>query len=555
MRILVFLFFILSFRIACAQAQQNDLLYGFDENINPHLSKSILVAGETLPFMLDITMNGEPTISQMAYADLISRNGKRMAGTIIPLHSGKASAYLKVPSEVPSDNYLLRIYTRLASSTGNEKYYHHSLITVINPNSRPQDTELDVASSWKKLAPENSIKLYLEKENLARGETSKLVITTQPEQRLTISISKKNPYLPGMAVPTEYSEKANPDQQLLPELRGHIVQGTVSENKIDTTKVFYLSAHGRNSALFLGKPNSKGKVYFELGALQNYDFLLLQTEQDSVPFSMSIQSPFAPVPSEELLKLPPLELPEQDKGLLNDLVLSYSTTDYYFNPEALKPQPIVTGFAADRAYNLDEYNRFRDLATTLKEYVPTVLVRKNDDKYHFKLTNLPENRVYKNNPLMLIDAMPVFDSDDIGKHSADSIERIEVINRNFYILDNIFEGVINFTSFRNDFGGFPIPERALYLEYPKIQQSLKWKYNAPNQINGQIPDFRTILYWNEEVKSGADGQVEIDFITSQITGEYEVKVSTVTPDGKQNWSTLDFRVSSTNSMYSNRSLE
>ncbi|WP_215225787.1 hypothetical protein [Echinicola shivajiensis] len=543
MRIFIYLFPLLCCKLSLALALQETKLYDFSEQVYIHKSKSIAVTGETVPFSVDIRSHDKPTFSKMAYADLISREGERMTGTIIPLESGKANAYLTIPTGIPSDHYLLRVYSRLASSLGNENHYHHSLITVINPEIPPQGSQ-QIGKAWEERSVKSPIKLSLSKETLAQTEEAELIITAPLSKDLSISISKKNPYLPDLKVKRLDTEIHQPrSYELIPELRGHIIKGAISGSQIDTTQVYFLSAHGKKSDLFLGKPNKNGQVFFEMGAMKDYDFLLLQTEQDTVPFGMSIQHPFAPAPNEELLAFPPLQLAEKDMDLLNDMVISSSTTGYYFKPEESIGQTIITGFDADRAYHLDNYNRFADVATTLKEYVPTVMVRKNGGKYHFKLSNFPEDRMFKNNPLMLIDAMPVFDSDDLGKHRADSIERIEVVNRNFYILDNIFEGVINIKSYHNDFGGFPIPDRALYLEYPKIQQAVDWKFNSPlKEEEDRLPDFRTILFWDENIHVDEEGKAKIKFTTSQIPGEYEIKVSSISSDGIQHWSKMEFEV-------------
>lgn len=543
MRIFIYLFPLLCCRLSLAWAMQEPNLSSFSEQVYVHKSKSIAVTGETIPFSVEIRLIDKPSFSKMAYADLISRQGERVTGTIIPLESGKADAYLKIPDGIPSDHYLLRVYSRLAGSMGDENHYHHSLITVINPKIPPQGSQ-SKGGAWEESDAKSSIKLSLNKEALELAEEAELTITAPSGKNLSISISKKNPYLPELKAKTQDSEMHSPkDHELIPELRGHIIKGAISGSQIDTTQVYFLSAHGEKSDLFLGKPNKNGQVFFEMGAMKDYDFLLLQTEQDSVPFGISIQQPFAPAPKKEFLEFPSLQLSEQDIELLNDLIISASTTDYYFKPEENVTQTIITGFDADRAYDLDDYNRFADVATTLKEYVPTVMVRKNGGKYHFKLSNFPEDRMFKDNPLMMIDAMPVFDSDALGNHRADSIESIEVVNRNFYILDNIFEGVINIKSFHNDFGGFPIPDRALYLEYPKIQQAVDWKFNAPlNEEEGRLPDFRTILFWEGNTQADEEGKVKIKFTTSKIPGEYEVKVSSISADGKQSWSKLGFKV-------------
>ncbi|MBD8491320.1 hypothetical protein IFO69_21385 [Echinicola sp. CAU 1574] len=515
------------------------------EKVSVHISKNIAVVGESVPLSVKIRMEGQPSPSQFAYVDLISRNGERVSGSIIPLTKGAANAYVQVPENIPTDHYLLRLYTRLAASLADDSQYHHELITVINPEIPPAQIPKPSNSQWVPNKSTSTIKIHKNKEQLIREELGEIMIEASPDQELTVSISKKNPFLEAIVFTGQISSKKD-SSQIIPELRGHIVKGQLITDKIDTKRPYLLSVHGDQSSLYLGKPNNQGEVYFDLGALKSYNFMILQSDADSIPFSMDLQEPFAPSPKGDLLLFPAVNISEENKEMLDDLVLSYSTTDYFYAPQKAPTIPIVTGFDADRAYNLDEYNRFESLATTLKEYIPTVLVRKEKGEFHFKLSNFPEDNVFQNNPLMLIDGMPVFDSDAIGNFSPDNIKRIEVINRKFFILDNAFEGVLNFTSYENDFGGFPIPKNALYLEYPKIQNPMIWNFNGPESNSSQrLPDFRTIFYWDDTVKTDSNGKAKINFKTSEISGKYEIKVSYTNPSGELIQTVSSFMVKDT----------
>ncbi|AWW29238.1 hypothetical protein DN752_03265 [Echinicola strongylocentroti] len=516
------------------------------ENVYLHSAKNFAVVGEAIPLSITITMDQQATVSQFAYADLISRHGKRYGGAVIPLEEGKASAYLTIPQNTPSDHYLLRIYSRYAASLKDEAQYHQELITVVNPNIPPSQPSPQTKNDtqWETPSAANEMMTIAPNDpQIGPGDPSSINLKASPHSKLTLSISRKNPFLDKAKwIKPAPSQKEPSLAHLLPELRGHLIKGTLTEASPDTTKLYFLSAHGKQSALYLGTANPKGEIYFDLGALKNYDFLLLQSDTDSVPFSLNLDLPFAPPSSAAYLDLPPLDISVAQKGMLDDMVLGASTTGYFRKPTQKNLQPIVTGYAPDRGYNLDDYNRFEDLATTLKEYIPTVLVRKKAGKYHFKLTNVPENSVFEGNPLMLVDGMPVFESDQLAHFSPDKFKRAEIINRQFYILSHAFDGILSLISYDNDFGGYPIPDRALYLEYPPIQQPVNWKFDAGKQ-NDHSPDFRSILLWQEEVQLDENGKATIPFTASQLPGTYEIKVSQITPDGRQIWATKELEVS------------
>ena len=60
----------------------------------------------------------------------------------------------------------------------------------------------------------------------------------------------------------------------------------------------------------------------------------------------------------------------------------------------MKPFPIVVGFDEDRIYNLDDYTRFETFEITLREYVPEVMVRRQNKKALLKVLNKPLGTVF-----------------------------------------------------------------------------------------------------------------------------------------------------------------
>ncbi|MDZ7647154.1 MAG: hypothetical protein U5K54_08235 [Cytophagales bacterium] len=53
-------------------------------------------------------------------------------------------------------------------------------------------------------------------------------------------------------------------------------------------------------------------------------------------------------------------------------------------------------------YNLDDYTRFPLMEEVMREYVKGVRLRKNNDRFIFKVVNGKRNIVYDNEPLVLL---------------------------------------------------------------------------------------------------------------------------------------------------------
>jgi hypothetical protein len=514
----------------------------FVENVAGHISKNIAITGETIWFSMNVHIpNTQNQSSKIAYAELVNREGQAVLQTILPLASGVAEGYLEIPAHLESDHYLLRLYTRISPILSNNGVFN-KFITVINPKNPPKnfhDKEIPQNYQFKGFGDKVENKFEVKfKDDLEIEIPEKL-----KSKNLTVSVSVSNPFLPEKFqghIDGRIYKKLPSDWNLIPETFGHIIAAKTLDNKVDTTETFFVSAHGKQSVVFSSKPNLEGDLYFELGAFKDYSFLIAQSSDTDKQLNFSPVSPFLPFQLNEDFAFPPLNLGPSDKAFLLDLILSSQIVSYYFPLKKPESLPIITGFLPDITYFLDDYTRFDDVETTLREYVPEVWVRKQSKNTLFKVSNTPLNDVFRENPLILLDAMPVFDADALAKFNPIKIKKLEVITREFSFNKDKFSGVISFTSYDNDFGGFELPEKALYLNYPEIQkpkQLTSPHFNA-DLGNRNSPDFRTSLLWIHN----SNPLDKLNINISEIKGEYEILISTIEDNGEIKYAKSILRV-------------
>lgn len=507
---------------------QNDLA----ESVKAHVSKNIAVAGETIWFSLNVQMpKSQYPNSKIAYVELINREGQPVTQSIHALESGVNEGYIEIPDQLESDHYLLRFYTRI-SPILNENGVFNQFITIINPEKSPRNfpsKELSENYSFTDFKDQTDHKIDIKiKEEFAYEIPENLKNKT-----ISISVSVLNPFLPEALqghIDGRIYQKLSSDQPLIPEPFGHIIAAKNLNQKIDTTETFFISAHGRQSVVVSSKSNLNGDLYFELGAFKDYSFLVAQSSDQDNQLNFSPTSPFIPFEFNEDFVFPSLQLKPIDKDFLMDLILSSQVTSYFYPSANTKVAPVITGFLPDITYLLDDYTRFDDVETTLREYVPEVWVRKQAKKTLFKVLNTPLNDVFRENPLILIDAMPVFDADALAAFNPIKIKKLDVITREFSFNKDKYSGVISFTSFDNDFGGYELPDKALYLNYPEVQKSKKLQsphFNIDLK-DPSFPDFRTSLIWIQNSKLAESLKIH----ASEIKGEYEILLSVMEDDGE-----------------------
>jgi hypothetical protein len=202
----------------------------------------------------------------------------------------------------------------------------------------------------------------------------------------------------------------------------------------------------------------------------------------------------------------------------------------------------MTGFVEDITYRLDDYTRFESVETVIKEYVPETSVRTAQKRKEFRVLDKVRGSIFDSNPLMLVDAMPVFDSDLLAAFDPKGLEKLEVLARNFYLNEEVFPGVISFSSYKNDFGGFPIPTNGIYLDYqgilPKVLEKNKL-FASPTDL--KMKDWRTVIYWSA-TETGENSIENLRLKLPVNSGVYQVKVTFVDQSGSVQKALRTFRV-------------
>lgn len=518
-----------------SQVLPGDLEPVLAEEVFVHLSDPIVLTGDRLWLAITVKNQDQPSPSVIVYLDLLDREGTPVRQAMAGLTEGQAEAYLEIPDQLPSDNYLLRVYTRSSPYLDRDKGIYHRMVTVINPQSPPAIVATQESPLGKVL--QDSQLIQTDKESYGVKEKVSLTLKLDPNSRYNLSVRQLSslPSLPAdQWKAEEIYDQVEQNFQLLPELYGHIVQGKSLASKVDTTETFFLSAHGTQSNLFLTNPLPNGDLFFETGAFRHFDYFMVQSSKSENQVDFILEPPYFPIRPKESFKLPQLQLSEAEREYIHNRMLARESRAYFYPDLSLPLVDRPSQFNADNTYLLDDYNRFEDLATTVREYVQEAFVRRRDKKTYFLTANLSYGNLFKNEPLVLVDAMPVFDTDALAKLNPKGIKSLEVVARYYFFQKEIFEGIISLTSFKNDFGGFDLPKNALFIEYPGIQPPKK--INQPQssrESNTHSPDFRNLLYWEAHGTTDATGRKQLSFSTSDLTGFFKIRLSYV--DDKGEW--------------------
>jgi hypothetical protein len=333
-----------------------------------------------------------------------------------------------------------------------------------------------------------------------------------------------------------------------PELNGPLLHGQVrtAAGAPAPGIVAYLAAPGRAARFYTATSRPDGLLLFEPREVYGPRTYTLQTDgrRDST-YQLTLLSPYSARYASR--PLPPLALgPVFGADLTRRHIQTQLQTTYYgrYRQYQLPPSNTLAFYGRPpRQYRLDDYTRFKTLDEVLREYVQGVYVRLRKDGPHLLLADPLHGSLFENDPLVLLDGVPIFDTKKLMAFDPLRIQRVAVFTNRYFYGAHDYEGVLSFSTYRGDMQGFPLDPRALLEEYNGLQGQREFfapRYDAPAPTS--LPDQRNLLHWQPAMALAPGATQELTFYTSDQVGRYQVVVQGLAADGHAGSSSAVFDV-------------
>ena len=534
------------------------------ENIFIHQNTSLLIAGERLYYKIyciDPELKKLSSLSKIAYVELVGENNHQVFKHKIKLTSGLGYGDFFIPTSVPSGNYKILGYTEWMKNFGKEVIFQSDLC-IINPYQNNEKlilqgsdtielTKTNLQStiqiaSMKEGKGNNDPKFNLNKNSFATrsrasinfqghlesGTYSISVRKKELTSKFSIPISKTN-----RSVPTN-KDNFKTGEIYLPELRGELFYGSLISNDTSFSisgKKVALSIPGRNFVYQISTSNEKGDFYFNLN--KNYNgtkalvhvlgegkeaFQILMKQQSSIDLTG--------------LEFTKLKIAQNTIDLIVQRSIYNQVENAYLNAkqDSIKSIKFITPFyqKLSQTYDLDDYTRFSTINETILEVVNGVWIKKNKkDESIFQVRGI-DNPNVNFLPLLLVDGNLIQDHNDVMKISAYKIEKIGVFKDKFSIGTKTYQGYISFETYDGYSQNNISKNYAININLLQPQPKKKYfnqSYGADRKMS-HIPDYRYQLLWKPDLKLN-EGEMNIEFFTSDITGDFEISLEGFTNNG------------------------
>ena len=333
---------------------------------------------------------------------------------------------------------------------------------------------------------------------------------------------------------------ARPAKLWLPEIRGPVVSGRVFDRQSMQPAQYatvFLSKTGLDWQFYVARSDTSGIARFEISGFSGERQLIMQPGPDSIRSLVTeAEWPFSKLPP-DLVNMP-FDLDESLADYLRDINISmqirHNFQEHFPNQFNRIPLDTIPFYGMpDERYYLGNYTRFPVMEEVMREYVRGVLVRRRRGSFYFRLLDSENQDVFRRDPLVLLDGIPVGRTDAIMEYDPLRINRIDVITRKYVIGHKVAHGLVSYSSYHGDHPGFSFGEDLVVLPYPGIETPrLPWQPSAEQREKSRIPDFRNLLYWNPDLKVSPLKDESIEFRASDQTGVYRIEVHATGPDGR-----------------------
>lgn len=334
-----------------------------------------------------------------------------------------------------------------------------------------------------------------------------------------------------------------------PESLGLTVNGklTALSGQVSNTQLL-LSIPSQNSLFFTTHTRASGEFTFLLKNVYGDRSVILQPNlaKDSLNvYQFTVDDPFVKEKGDVILK--PFRL---DIGLEKALIersMNFQAADIFKKqvPQVRRVTDSTSFYGtADETYLLDDYTRFTILEEVLREYVPGVLVRKRRGEFSLGVRDIVNHGVFKEEPLRLIDGVPVFDSDKIMEFDPLRVKKLEVVSKLFFHGQDVFPGIVSLTTYTGDLAGFEVQPQSVTLDFSGFQVTREFyhpRYESEEARQSREPDARTLLNWVPQVLV-KNGRAEVDFFTSDQEGIYQIVIEGLNSTGRMGSARATFEV-------------
>ncbi|MDD7235638.1 MAG: hypothetical protein PUI09_00020 [bacterium] len=523
--------------------------------------REIYVSGDKIwcsAFCVDAANGLRPSsLSAIAYVEIVSEDGTLESGKIA-LSEGRGAGTIEIPATAPTGNYRIVAYTAYTKNTPgfNPQEHISKTISIFNTSTKERvkngvkilsDSEYDAlrtpagtqpAAGALSITCHRSAEGYLEvvlTNNSAAPADLSLSLSNRdgiiPPDNTSIgafmgaaasaaqaaagaesaaaraSAGAASAAQPSSAATAAAATAATAAAAELPEYEGEIIRGRIAGATTDEIEGLkgrsaFISVPTEKSDLYSSVVDNDGMIKFVTNNIYGTKEMVCEIEDnDLARCHIELISPFV---SPKLKGIPALQMAPsikedlQRRGLSVQLCRSFSA-DTLASLTPIRENPLIPSYDAIE-YKLDDYKRFPVMRELFIEFINEIKVRRVDGKEQLKVKTHLEERVSlfdKNNSLIMVDGIPVFDHSQVIEYDPLLVESVVVYPYKYYTGWRSFCGMANFVTYKKNLPGIKFNDGVRVVQFKGCSYPMAF---TCQEIGDDFPDYRELLYWHPQIK-------------------------------------------------------
>lgn len=519
------------------------------ERVYVSTDKDVYVVGEDIWYSvhcIDDESGSYSNLSDVAYLQFVSNDGVESTAKAA-LIRGRGCGRFRIPMTLPTGNYSIVSYTKCDGGDAQGEF-NGKIISVFNTaattkvkdgvvkgngvgagNFVPEtkgDIRIDVGAPGDGIVP---IKI----ENVGKEGVDICVSVFHLDELEKMSGSYNTTSL--------LERKGDFGKVEEVDYAGEIVTVQV-EGKDGSSmagRYVYMSAMGNTDDVYINKVREDGTVVYHTGNIMGQRDLVFEVEGYASDLS---SEPAVKIKEGEYARIvpqiPPLEIvPEMESALVERgrrMQISRRFDADTLWEMCQKKDNSFFGNTSPLVYDLDDYTRFQNLEEVLREYVDFVRVRRTGGVDEIKVLWESQTKC-----LALLDGIPVSEHSVILGIDQHLIKQIVVYPKRYMLNHIMYDGVVNFITYKGDMAGVRLPRNVSIVEFDGVSWPQAFLGIKAASEKG-YPNFLSTIYWNPIVEIPANGEFEFKCILPQYEGKFKVVIEGLTENGSEVYSSHIF---------------
>ena len=487
--------------------------------------REIYVSGDKIwcsAFCVDAANGLRPSsLSAIAYVEIVSEDGTLESGKIA-LSEGRGAGTIEIPATAPTGNYRIVAYTAYTKNTPgfNPQEHISKTISIFNTSTKERvkngvkilsDSEYDALRTPASTQPAAGA-LSITCHRSAEGYLEVVLTNNSAAPAdLSLSLSNRDGIIPpdNTSIDAFMGAAASAAQAAaeLPEYEGEIIRGRIAGATTDEIEGLkgrsaFISVPTEKSDLYSSVVDNDGMIKFVTNNIYGTKEMVCEIENnDLARCHIELISPFV---SPKLKGIPALQMAPsikedlQRRGLSVQLCRSFSA-DTLASLMPIRENPLIPSYDAIE-YKLDDYKRFPVMRELFIEFINEIKVRRVDGKEQLKVKTHLEERVSlfdKNNSLIMVDGIPVFDHSQVIEYDPLLVESVVVYPYKYYTGWRSFCGMANFVTYKKNLPGIKFNDGVRVVQFKGCSYPMAF---TCQEIGEDFPDYRELLYWHPQIK-------------------------------------------------------